>query len=225
MTKPHSRFSRRAVLGAGTAAAAATLLDFASQPKITLKRGKAPNQAENTRGSRASLGLLQPALLAGALAALDRHRGEIPHRDRMAIVDFTAPSSRPRFHLVDLNGGRTASFLVAHGSGSDPGHTGFLQSFSNTANSNASSEGAFVTADYYFGKHGRSQRLLGLDPTNCNALTRSIVVHGAWYANAEVVTSHGKLGRSQGCFAVGEKDLPEVFGRLGEGRMIYAAKA
>ena len=37
--------------------------------------------------------------------------------------------------------------------------------------------------------------------------------------------THGMLGRSQGCFAVGQGDLQTVFDRLGEGRMIYAGKA
>lgn len=167
---------------------------------------------------------LDPALLSGALGALDRHRAQIRRRDRIAIVDFSAPSSAARLHVLDLEQGKAKRFLVAHGSGSDPDHTGFLQRFSNTVDSNASSEGAFVTADYYVGKHGRSQRLLGLDQTNCNALTRSIVVHGAWYADAGMVTAHGKLGRSQGCFAVGEEKLAEFFESLGEGRLIYAAK-
>jgi len=39
-----------------------------------------------------------------------------------------------------------------------------------------------------------------------------------------MIESHGMLGRSQGCFAVGERDLDQVFARLGAGRMIYAAK-
>lgn len=142
----------------------------------------------------------------------------------MAIVDFTAPSSEPRFHFLDVASGKTTKMLVAHGSGSDPGHTGFLHSFSNKDGSNASSEGAFVTRDYYVGKHGRSQRLVGLDPTNSNALGRAIVIHGAWYANEDMIPAHGKLGRSQGCFAVGERCLRDVFDFLGEGRMIYAAK-
>lgn len=81
-----------------------------------------------------------------------------------------------------------------------------------------------MTADYYVGKHGRSQRLLGLDPTNNNALERAIVVHGAWYANADMIPAHGKLGRSQGCFAVGETELKRLFDHLGQGRMIYSAK-
>lgn len=167
---------------------------------------------------------VRPELLRRALAALDRHGGRVAHRDRVAIADFAAPSAKPRLHLIDLAGGSSKSFLVAHGSGSDPAHTGWLQRFSNQDGSNASCEGAFATADYYVGKHGRSQRLLGLDPTNDNALARAIVVHAAWYANPDMLRTHGMLGRSQGCFAVAEADLAEVCERLGPGRMIYAAK-
>lgn len=170
-------------------------------------------------------GSLDPELFRRALAALERHSAQIRRRDRMAIIDFSASSSEPRFHFVDVAGGKIPSLLVAHGAGSDPGHTGFVQRFSNAFGSNASSEGAFLTGDYYDGKHGRSQRLAGLDPTNNNAFDRAIVIHGAWYANADMLRSHGKLGRSQGCFAVGEKDLASVFEHLGQGRMIYAARA
>ena len=67
---------------------------------------------------------------------------------------------------------------------------------------------------------GMANQSLPLD----NALDRAIVVHAAWYANPDMISRRGMLGRSQGCFAVGEKDLAEVFERLGPGRMIYAAK-
>ena len=137
---------------------------------------------------------------------------------------MAASSSEPRFHLVDLVSGKSQSFLVAHGSGSDPAHTGYLKRFSNEPNSNATSQGAFVTDDYYVGKHGRSQRLIGLDATNDNALARAIVVHSAWSANKDMLRTHGMLGRSQGCFAVGESDLSQVFAQLGQGRMIFSAK-
>ncbi|RDE05555.1 murein L,D-transpeptidase catalytic domain family protein [Sphingomonas aracearum] len=166
---------------------------------------------------------LRPELLRRALGALNTH-GTVKQRDRMAVVDFALPSSQPRFHLVDLASGATTSFLVAHGSGSDPAHTGWVQRFSNAFNSNASCDGAFLAADYYVGKHGRSQRLIGLDGSNNNALGRAIVVHSAWYANPDLAKTRGMLGRSQGCFAVGERQLAEVFERLGPGRMIYAAK-
>ena len=167
--------------------------------------------------------VVRPQLLRRALAAMDA-QGSRVRRDRIAIADFAAPSAKPRFHLLDLHNGTSKSFLVAHGSGSDPSHTGWLQRFSNDPGSNASSEGAFVTSDYYVGKHGRSQRLIGLDETNNRALERAIVVHAAWYANPDMLRTHGMLGRSQGCFAVGDGDLDQVFARLGEGRMIFAAK-
>jgi len=168
--------------------------------------------------------VIRPELLRRALASLQRHGSQIEHRDRIAIADFTAPSSRPRFHFVDLVSGASSSMLVAHGSGSDPTHSGYLSRFSNEPDSNASCEGAFVTQDYYVGKHGRSQRLVGLDHTNSNALARAIVVHSAWYSNPDMLRTHGQLGRSQGCFAVGDQDLAQVFARLGQGRMIFSAK-
>lgn len=167
---------------------------------------------------------IRPELFRNAVAALDRHSMSIPSHDRIAIVDFTKPSAEMRFHIVHLGTGTCESLRVAHGSGSDPDHTGFLHYFSNDPGSNATSEGAFVTADYYTGQHGPSQRLLGLDTTNDNALDRAIVVHAAWYANPDMIAKWGKLGRSQGCFAVGDADLETVFLRLGQGRMIYATK-
>lgn len=168
--------------------------------------------------------VIRPALLDAALGSLRRHGGSIRNRDRMVIVDFERDSSTPRLHCLNLEDGSVDNLLVAHGSGSDPAHTGYLQRFSNEVDSNASCQGAFATADYYVGKHGRSQRLLGLDPTNDNARARAIVIHGAWYANPDMIATHGKLGRSQGCFAVGEAALDRLFDHLGSGRMIYAAK-
>jgi hypothetical protein len=168
--------------------------------------------------------VVRPALLSAALEALDRHGNDIACHDRIAIADFAAPSSEPRFHFVDLVSGETTTMLVAHGRGSDPAHTGWLQLFSNEPSSFASSDGAFLTSDYYVGKHGLSQRLIGLDPTNSNALDRAIVIHSAWYANPDMLLTYGQLGRSEGCFAVGEGALGEVFARLGPDRMVFAAK-
>ena len=207
-----------AVPGAVSAAQKLTSRDLQplTQPPLP---GRAKVSAQPLISSR----VVRPELLKRALASLERHGGRIK-RDRIAIIDFAATSSQPRFHFVDLHSGKSQSLLVSHGSGSDPAHTGRLQRFSNAFGSNASSEGAFLTSDYYHGKHGKSQRLIGLDPTNNNALGRAIVVHAAWYANKDVLKTRGVLGRSQGCFAVGERDLEQVFARLGEGRMIYATK-
>ncbi|HEY3777835.1 MAG TPA: murein L,D-transpeptidase catalytic domain family protein [Rhizomicrobium sp.] len=167
---------------------------------------------------------VSPALLRRALAARDRHSAVIPNRDIIAIADFSLPSRTPRFYLVDIAGGGISSHLVAHGRGSDPAHTGWLQRFSNEPRSNATSAGAYRTDGPYVGAHGRSIRLTGLDSSNDNALSRAIVVHAAWYVSPEMAKTHGVLGRSEGCFALANASLPEVLQRLGAGHLIYADK-
>jgi hypothetical protein len=59
------------------------------------------------------------------------------------------------------------------------GYTVWLERFSNELHSNATSAGTYKTGSRYVGVHGHSMRLEGLDPTNSNALSRAIVVHGA----------------------------------------------
>ncbi len=53
---------------------------------------------------------LDPNLLRRALAALDQHAKTITLRDRIAIVDFSAPSSEARLHFLDVASGRPALF-------------------------------------------------------------------------------------------------------------------
>ena len=161
-------------------------------------------------------------LFQRAKAAMDQHR--IWYRDKIAIIDFTKPSSEPRFHVVDLQNGTAQSHLVAHGRGSDPDHSGYLERFSNRFGSYATSNGTYTTADYYQGKYGLSMRVRGLDSTNDNAEARAIVIHHAWYAEPEMIAEHGKLGRSEGCFAMSRKSQWEVMNQIAGGRMIYAEK-
>ena len=185
--------------------------------------------ASGSAGARLALGRtesvdnrIDPGLLRRALDALEQHHNSISYRDFIGVADFSLASRAPRFHLVNLADGNVRSHLVAHGRGSDPAHTGWLERFSNEPRSNATSAGAYRTGSLYLGAHGRSMRLEGLDPTNSNALSRAIVVHGAWYVNAEMIGRSGMLGRSQGCFAVAGSSLPEIIARLGPGRLIFA---
>ncbi len=167
---------------------------------------------------------IDPTLLQRALSSYERHRTRLTARDYIGIADFSVPSRAPRFHLLDMTSGKFKSLLVAHGRGSDPDHSGWVERFSNLPGSAASSQGAYLTRDIYQGKHGRSRRLVGLDPDNSNAESRAIVIHAAWYVSPDMVRQHGKLGRSEGCFAFSESDLAAVLDRLGPGRMIYADK-
>ena len=170
---------------------------------------------------QAPLGI-DPHLFQRARAALDSHR--IAARDFIGIADFSRPSSERRFHVVDLRNGQVESFHVAHGSGSDPDHSGFLERFSNDFGSHATSNGTYTTGEYYRGKYGLSMKTHGHDWSNSNAEPRAIVIHNAWYAEPEALAQHGKLGRSQGCFAFSRADQWPVMRKLAGGRMIYADK-
>lgn len=163
-------------------------------------------------------------LLIKAQQAFQQHSDSIVDKDVMAIADFSAASSSPRFHLLDIATGNVDTFLVAHGKGSDPDHTGWVQSFSNEPGSEASSSGSFITGETYFGQHGESRRLIGLDPENNQAENRAIVIHSAWYVSDTIAQEQGKIGRSQGCFAVSENDIGIVLARLGTGRLLFADK-
>src|SRR5215469_10833648 len=197
-------FSRRWLLGAALTGVVSTV----ARPAFTHIGGVA--------------GSVAPGLLRRALDALELHGDLITHRDFIGIADFSLPSRSPRFHLLSLADGTVRSYLVAHGRGSDPAHTGWLERFSNEPHSNATSAGAYRTSCAYVGGHGRSIRLDGLDPTNNNAASRAIVVHGAWYVSAAMIDRSGMLGRSQGCFAVADSSLSEIVSTLGPGRLIYA---
>jgi hypothetical protein len=198
--------SRRTFLGSGVAGVALAALPTFSWCRET--------------GSPISSGVLQRAL-----DALERHGVSVAHRDTIGIADFSLPSSAPRFHLLNLADGSVRSHLVAHGRGSDPAHTGWLERFSNEPRSHATSAGAFRTDGIYLGEHGRSIRLEGLDDSNSNAASRAIVVHGAWYVSEEIAKERHVLGRSEGCFAVAQSSIGEVLATLGPGRLIYADKA
>lgn len=153
---------------------------------------------------------------------LDRAGDVIWRKDIVGIADFGLHSALPRFHFVNLEQESIESYRVAHGTGSDPEHDGFLNRFSNTEGSNATSRGAYVTWEWYTGKYGTSVRLGGLDPTNDAALQRYIVMHSAKYAEPEHVERWGRLGRSNGCFALGKEDFRTALLRLSGGRLLYA---
>ncbi len=161
-------------------------------------------------------------ILAIARRELERGGKRIWLRDAVGIADFSIPSHLPRFFIVDMLAGKVRPYLVTHGRGSDPEHDGWLKSFSNDFGSNATSRGAYVTRTWYEGKHDTSMRMIGLDPDNSMAEARAIVIHSAWYAEPDVITATGKLGRSEGCFVVPQADLFQVLAKLGPGRLIFA---
>lgn len=168
-------------------------------------------------------GQVRPELMERALAALDIHGHKITQRDRMYLVDFTKFSGDERLYEVDLAGGAVTLMRTCHGRGSDPDHSGYARTFSNTPESYKSSVGAYATAGAGWGaQQGPNVLLDGLEYTNNLARERAIIVHGADYADPDFLAREGKLGRSYGCFSVAHTDLPRLRERMGEGRLLFA---
>ena len=217
--------NRREMLRLGACGAAGVILSSsaASQvlPSILAPQPSTPLPPAQPLVPSAPAGI-DPTLFAKAKAALDVHK--VGPRDSIGIVDFSKPSNEERFYLVDLISGNVEAHRVAHGRGSDPDHSGFVERFSNDFGSYASSNGTYTTGDYYDGKYGLSMKVRGLDWSNNNAESRAIVIHNAWYAEDDMIPVHGKLGRSEGCFAMSREHQYAVMRKLAGGRMIYADK-
>lgn len=93
------------------------------------------------------------------------------------FIDMKVMSGKNRFFVYDFKKKEVVDKgLVAHGSGSETGVSGQL-SFSNIPNSNATSLGKYAINEKYSGRFGTAYRLTGLDKTNSNARSRSIVLH------------------------------------------------
>ena len=217
--------NRREMLRLGAMGAAGAIISSsaASQvlPSIVLPQPSTPLPPAQPLVPAAPAGI-DPTLFARAKAALDVHK--IAARDTIGVVDFSKPSDEERFFLVDLMSGNVEAHRVAHGRGSDPDHSGFVEKFSNDFGSYASSNGTYTTGDYYQGKYGLSMKVNGLDWSNNNAEPRAIVIHNAWYAEDDMIPLHGMLGRSEGCFAMSRDSQYKVMRKLAGGRMIYADK-
>ena len=139
----------------------------------------------------------------------------------LTIVDFNKPSSQKRLYIIDLkNQCVIEKSLVAHGK-----ETGALyaRNFSNQPGSRMSSLGFFLTGQTYYGKHGYSLRIKGLEQgINNNALERDIVFHGADYVNNNFVLAYGRLGRSFGCLALPIDKNQEVIDLIKDQVCVFA---
>lgn len=169
-------------------------------------------------------GLIRPDLLGRALDSLKAHSDTVDPT-HIVIVDYARRSSEKRAYLVNLETGLVEDmFRAAHGSGSDRDHDGYLDKFSDVPGSSASPEGAYLVAEPYVGKHGKSLRLDGLDPTNANARDRAIVIHAADYAEPTFLQKWGKLGRSNGCIVFSKADLATFLKDVPRRTMVFVGK-
>lgn len=141
-------------------------------------------------------------------------------KNLISLVDFSQPSTQKRFYLIDMDSHCIVyQNYVAHGKNS-----GMLNAskFSNIVHSNQSSLGFYKTGETYYGKHGLSLKLDGLEKgINDKARKRHIVIHQAAYAEEAFIKKYGRLGRSFGCPALPAADYNLVIDQIKNGTMLF----
>lgn len=149
-----------------------------------------------------------------------KYSGLLHKKSILTIADFDQESRKKRLYIVDVEQEKLLlNTWVAHGQNSGGDKPSY---FSNTQNSNQSSLGFYVTGEIYYGKHGRSLKLDGMDRGfNTNARERAIVVHGADYVCQETINQLGRLGRSQGCPAVATKLANQVIDIISDHTVLF----
>jgi len=138
----------------------------------------------------------------------------------LTIIDYSKSSEVRRFFVIDISKGRILfKSLVAHGRNSG---INYAESFSNKKCSYKSSIGFFLTGDTYYGKHGFSLRLTGLEEDiNDNAMDRAIVIHSASYVNEEFIKRYGRLGRSYGCPALPQENYENIVNTIKDNTCLF----
>jgi hypothetical protein len=147
--------------------------------------------------------------------------GAVEDPPTLTVIDYSKPSTAKRLWVFDM-ATREMLYeeLVAHGQATGEN---FARLFSNEAESHRSSVGLFVTGEPYVGKNGYSLRLDGIEKGfNDNARERAIVIHGAPYVSDAFARTHGRLGRSWGCPAVGEAVARPLIDRIKGGGLVFA---
>ena len=189
--------------------------DASRLPALTTEQ-LGTNLARRARGL--SPDVATRALRASSCAAT---QGKSPRARYLAIIDYSKPSTLPRFWLFDAVAERLLEqSYVAHGRNS--GEL-FATDFSNTPGSLQSSLGLFFAAEPYLGQHGKSLRLEGLEPNfNDKAYDRAIVIHGADYVSESFISKHNRLGRSLGCPALPLTIANRAIRTLEQGAYLFA---
>lgn len=138
----------------------------------------------------------------------------------LTIIDFTKPSTEKRLFVIDLDNNKVLyNTHVSHGKNSGENYAKY---FSNELNSYKSSPGFYKTETTYRGSNGYSLRLDGLEKgINDNAYDRAIVVHGASYANPNLISDRGRLGRSLGCPALPTSLARPIIDTIKNGSVLY----
>jgi hypothetical protein len=138
----------------------------------------------------------------------------------LSICDFSQSSRRKRLYVINLQSMKLLmNTHVAHGRNSGGE---FARSFSNTMESHKSSLGFYVTRNSYWGAHGLSLEIDGLERgINDKANERRIVVHGSPYVGDQFLRANPFTGRSYGCPAVPARYTAKLINIIKNGSCLF----
>ncbi len=168
-----------------------------------------------------SLGLTQAAFNYAYKGYLYLQEKKMLARESvLTICDFSQSSRRKRFFVIDIDQQKVLiNTYVAHGrrSGSE-----YARRFSNNPESHMSSLGFYKTETTYYGGHGLSLKIEGLERGfNDKADKRNIVVHGSEYVGAGFIKNNPFTGRSFGCPAVPANQVDNVINTIKNGSCLF----
>lgn len=138
----------------------------------------------------------------------------------LTICDFSQSSKKKRLYIVDIENNEVLlNTYVAHGKNSG---REFATKFSNRPSSLQSSLGFYITKNTYYGEHGLSLKVEGLEPGfNDKAYKRAIVIHGADYIEPSWLDHSNYMGRSFGCPAVPDDESKFIVNTIKNGSCLF----
>ena len=144
----------------------------------------------------------------------------INNANYLTICDFSQSSRNKRLYIIDLkNEQLLINTYVAHGRNSG---REYANRFSNRPESMESSLGFYVTSNTYYGEHGLSLKVQGLEAGfNDRAAKREIVIHGATYIDHDYLQRSHFMGRSFGCPAVPQNESKTIINTIKNGTCFF----
>lgn len=123
------------------------------------------------------------------------------------LVDYSIKSGNPRFFIYDFSKKKIVyKCLCAHGLGG--GSTAIRPVFSNSEGSLCSSLGRFVISGIGSSTYKNCFQLEGLDPTNCNAARRGILIHAGRMVTYHKLLPYMLLSKTcEGCLTITKSGL------------------
>ena len=180
-----------------------------------------PSGTQSQSRSKTTAKGIDPKVLNIARKAQHKVRKSgVSIKEPLVIIDYSLPSSQKRLWIIDAQDNVLFHTYVAHGRGSGNDRA---THFSDLPGSTQTSIGVFVTGKPYYGRHGRSLALHGLEAGyNAHAYQRRIVIHSADYVSPDVVRRMGRLGRSWGCPALEKNVINPIIDLIQDGAVILA---